>query len=70
MTKTPIDFEIITPNGLQMKTIMLPWVVTMRSIVTREIGKIEAVDGNQVIHVFQNEECLMRKFGIPRSKKT
>lgn len=69
MTQAPIEFEVATNRGIQTISRMVPWTIAMRSIVIKEIDKIEKTEGNTVLHAFQDEVCLMRKFRIAPTRK-
>lgn len=64
MIKAPIDFEVIKDGKRQIIPILVPWSISMRSIVIKEIKKLEVNDSTKVIHAFHDDVCLMRKFRI------
>ena len=64
MTNAPIEFEVSTRNGIQTMPRMVPWSIAMRSVVIKEIRKIQGAEGQRVLHAFHDDVCLMRKFRI------
>jgi hypothetical protein len=59
-----IEFEVRTPQGLQTIVKRMPWKITMASSIRREKNLIEKTEGYYVLHAFDSDVCLMRKYRI------
>jgi hypothetical protein len=66
MSTVEIDFEIATPEGLKRVTKRMPWKITMASSIRREKENIEKAEGHKLLHAFDCDTCLVRKYGLDR----
>ena len=66
MSEVEIEFESASSEGLKKVVKRMPWKITMASSIRKEKAIIEQVEGQRLLHAFDSDVCLVRKYGLDK----